>query len=614
MDIIKTSKDKLIIIAEQDSKSAIKLTTLIKKLGFNNVKMAEDGNKIYEILRSFHKSPELLGLIILDNNLPHCDTQKMCQTLSNLDEKLLIPVIVLLDTDNSSAEMDLYQSIDTNLAYPFKKNRPNFELALLIKLLMMLKHERALRSEQQEQLINEVADRKIIDAKLKFFVAHDELTGLLNRAKFDQHLKIILNRDLNLPQQGHLLYIDIDRFGLLTELEGYENGDRLIIEIVALIRQTVLNDCLFARMGSDEFCIYFENTSAEQAKEVATQLKNIIDNFRFICDESSYNITVSIGIAPLQSSKSITHPGDIIARAHHACIQAKQEGRNTIKEYDDKDVLIRERHRDLHWVPKIKDALLEKRFFLVFQPIVDFSNGQILMYEVLLRMKGHADEIIHPSEFIPVAERMSLIHSIDQWVIEEAIDFLAKLPPAMAHVCLSINLSGLAFQNDKLFSTIKQKLEMSWVNPNRLTFEITETAAVENFEKTKSMILKIRSLGCYFTLDDFGTGFCTFNYLKRFPVDSIKIDGQFIHNIAYDETDRILVNSMCEIAKKLGKKTIAEYVENPQLVNILKDIGVNFGQGYFFGRPDVALLNSDSVSANKFVIVPSSTKRMHLKP
>ena len=209
-------------------------------------------------------------------------------------------------------------------------------------------------------------------------------------------------------------------------------------------------------------------------------------------------------------------------------------------------------------------------------------------------MRSEYGEVITPVEFIPAAERMGLIHGIDLWVVESAIDYLAALPIESAHISLAINLSSVAFQDLSLLPTIKQKLEMTGVRAERLTFEITETAAVENYKQTRSMINHIRALGCRFALDDFGAGFCSFNYLKTFPVDYVKIDGQFISNLVDDETDQMLVRSMHQIANKMGKKTIAEFVESPEAIVLLRKIGVNFGQGYIFGKPNERLLEQNT--------------------
>lgn len=204
---------------------------------------------------------------------------------------------------------------------------------------------------------------------------------------------------------------------------------------------------------------------------------------------------------------------------------------------------------------------------------------------------------------------MGLIHGIDLWVVEEAIEFLAKLPSERNYITLAINLSSVAFQDECLLPAIKERLELTWVDAKRITFEITETAAVENFEQTRDMILKIRALGCKFALDDFGAGFCSFNYLKTFPVDYVKIDGQFIRNLMNDETDQVLVRSMAEIANKLGKKTIAEFVETPELIAMLQEIGIDYGQGYVFGKPEQALLSDNPLFIRKLINGETSQSR-----
>jgi len=279
---------------------------------------------------------------------------------------------------------------------------------------------------------------------------------------------------------------------------------------------------------------------------------------------------------------------------------AKDKGRNLVWEYNENDSSVQERHRDIYLVPLIRKALIDNDFFLEFQPVIDLNNGNISHYEVLIRMKGSDGDTIPPGDFIPVAERMGLIHSIDLWVIEEAIDFIANLPANKSHISLAINLSSMAFQDDSLLPALKEKLELTWVDAKRITFEITETAAVENFEQTREMIMSLRTLGGKFALEDFGAGFCSFNYLKTFPVDYVKIDGQFIRNLINDETDQVLVKSMTEIASKLGKKTIAEFVETPEIIAKLKEMGIDYGQGYVFGKPEANLLAYDSISLNDF--------------
>ncbi|WP_305907750.1 EAL domain-containing protein [Methylomarinum sp. Ch1-1] len=592
-------QDKIIIVAEHEEDSAQKLIAVLTENGFQNIRIAEDGSKVYEILRPFYNRPEQIGLVIINDQLPQCQVREMCLSLSCATDGSIIPFIVLSKEivdphyfcapDNSEAHN---QCLTQAMQYPLNYH----ELLLLVGFQLNMKHERFLRHKQEERLINELAERKVVDSKLKYLVVHDELTGLYNRNNFERQLRLILNRGKDLTPNGALLFIDVDRFSMINELEGFEVGDRLLVELVVLIRKFVSAKNLFARIGSDEFCLFLENKNEGQVLTYAEKIKKAVEEFRFFTGEVCYSISISIGISTLNAASHIYHPSELVLRARQACNNAKENGRNMLWLFNENDVAVKERRRDIYWVPLIKKALLEKELFLVYQPVVALSSGEISHYEALIRMKGEDDVVISPNQFIPAAERMGLIHSIDLWVVETAIDFLAGLPADMSHVSLAINLSSTAFQETKLLQTIRDKLELTWVDAKRLTFEITETAAFQNYEKARDMIIKIRALGCKFALDDFGAGFCSFNYLKSFPVDYVKIDGQFIQNLNNDETDQVLVKSMAEIAARLGKKTIAEFVETPTTIKKLKEYGIDFGQGYIFGKPEINLLQSNSMS------------------
>ena len=588
-------KEKIIIVAEHDEVSVQKIVAALEAKGFFNIRPVSNGEKIYEVLRPYHDRPDQIGLIVLNENLPQCRVHEMCQNLACATDGSEIPFIIIGAIDDGKLPGPALRGEGME-AYclTYKINSPvnPQEFLLAVNFLLSLKQERFLRHKQEEQLINELAAKSIIDAKLKFLVAHDELTGLFNRSSFERQLRLIVNRSNKLQKDGALLFIDVDRFNLINELEGFEVGDRLLVEMAVLIRKLVPAESLFARIGADEFCLFLENKSKNQARIFAETIKNTVDNFRFFTGEVCYSASVSIGIATFNNSMSVAHPGEMILHARQACHFAKVNGRDKVWVYNNEDVAVKERRRDIYWVPLIRKALRENDLFLVFQPVVQLNNGTISHYEVLLRMLGDNHETITPDKFIPAAERMGLIHAIDLWVVENAIDFLAALPSYMSYVSLAINLSSTAFQYPDLLQTIRDKLELTWVDAGRLTFEITETAAVDNFEKARSMINKIQALGCKFALDDFGAGFCSFNYLKTFPVDYVKIDGQFIRNLLNDETDQILVKSMVDIAAKLGKKTIAEFIESPNTALKLKEIGVNFGQGYAFGRPERHLLEN----------------------
>jgi len=593
MAMNKNLKEKIIIIAENDEHLANEIRAQLKKHGFVDIRIANDGSKVYEILRPFYNDIEQVGLVVVNEELPQCQVMEMCLTFNS--DSSVIPFIILNSTEAYSSEVESSNLKSKGLLHYISLPINYSEFLSIIHFQLIIKHEYFLRHKQEERLINELAERKVIDAKMKYLVVHDELTSLLNRQIFERELRLILNRSNILHQNGALLFIDVDRFCLVNELEGFEVGDRLLVAVVSIIRKLVGKNDLFARIGSDEFCLFVKNKTANEVTKFAEKIRQAVYDYRFCTGDICYSVSISVGISRLSTATVVYHPNELILRARQACNMAKVNGRNLVWEYNEQDLLVRERRNDIYWVPLIKKALSENGLFLVFQPIVNLDNGEVSHYEVLIRMLGEDNEVVSPVEFIPVAERMGLIHSIDLWVVENAIDFLAKLPADKSSTSLSINLSSVAFQDHSLLPTIKEKLELTWVDARRITFEITETAAVDNFEKTRDMITKIRALGCKFALDDFGAGFCSFNYLKTFPVDYVKIDAQFIRNIVHDETDQILVKSMTELAVKLGKKTIAEFVDTPEAIDRLRAIGVNFGQGYIFGKPEIHLLPNEHI-------------------
>ncbi|MGZ4958747.1 MAG: putative bifunctional diguanylate cyclase/phosphodiesterase [Methylomonas sp.] len=589
-------KEKVIIVAEPDELSCHRIVSILEGQGYLDIRYVYSGEKIFEILRFFYERPERIGLIVLNEKLLDKQLAEACQSLSTIADTSAIPFLIFSGHPSETFTKDSASALtDSWLVHKLNTPVVAHELLLAVTLLLKLKHERFLRLKQEERLVDQLAIKNSNDANLKYLIAHDELTGLFNRNNFERQLKLALNLCSKLRKEGALLFIDVDRFCLINELEGFDVGDRLLVELTVLMRKHAPRKSLFARVGGDEFCLFVENMSRVQAQQCAETIKMAVENYRFYSEEVCHSATVSIGITTTDSGISVNHPGEMIMRARQACNFAKLGGRDKIGIYDNENVNIKERRRDIYWVPIIRKALRQNDLFLVFQPVVQLDNGNISHYEVLLRMRGDDGKTISPHIFVPVAERMGLIHAIDLWVVENAIDFLAGLPGHKSYVSIAINLSGTMFQYPDLLEVIREKLKLSWVDPSRLTFEITETSAVDNFDRTREMIDKIRAIGCKFALDDFGAGFCSFNYLKLFPVDYVKIDGQFVRNLINNETDQILVKSMVDTAEKLGKKTIAEFVESPDTLLKLRELGVNLGQGYAFGKPERDLLEGSSV-------------------
>jgi len=520
-------------------------------------------------------------LLVLLDDVQDTTVVETCRMLA--DE---VGIVIMTTAEQSDAKLanDCYRA--GALDYLPSSIAPE-QFITRVALVLNLLRERRLRNEKERAWETELAERRIMEARLKHLVDHDDLTGLANRRRLEQALELAIIRARNFQRTNALLYLDLDKFKAINDSEGHDIGDHMLIEVANKIRAHVDDNNLVARIGSDEFAILLEQTSEDDALRYATELQRELSSSFFKCGSSDYQPCVSIGLVVHEPHEDIT-VSQLLARAEHACHAAKSQGRNTVYKFTENDEGLRQLQNDAHWVPIIRKALAEDQFFLMFQPIMNIKARDITHYEALIRMRK-GDQLCSPTEFIPVAERMGLIHQIDLWVVERAMDFLSALPPENSDISISINLSSHAFQLRSLLPLIKKKLELSWISPGRLTFEITETAAVMNFTETREMVARLRALGCKFALDDFGSGFSSFSYIKNYPVDFLKIDGSFIINLLTDETDQLLVKSMIDIAHNLGKRVIAECVQNQEVLDKLVELGVDYVQGYHVGNPQTTL-------------------------
>jgi diguanylate cyclase (GGDEF)-like protein/PAS domain S-box-containing protein len=590
-------KDKIIIVAEHNEASSRLIDATLKNNGFSNIRHANSGESIYEILRSFYNQPEKIGLIVINEHLPHCQPVNMQQSLCSATEDAAIPFISLCDdgadglicNDNRDQPISDFD-LSHRLTSPIKPQ----ELLMAVNFLLKLQQERLYHHAKQEQLLLELSAKNVRDAKLKYLVTHDELTGLLNHSNFERRLKLALNRSHQLHKNAALLFIEVDRFCLINEMKGFDVGDRLLVELTVLMRKLAPSNSLFARVGSNEFCLFLEDMSKTQAQIFAETLKNQVENHWFCFAEIKHTVTLSIGLSTLQDVASTEHPGKIVLFARQACVFGKRCGEDKIGVYNDQSAAIAERQNDIFWAPIIQEALRDDQLFLVFQPVVELNNGTISHYEVLVRLRSEG-KIILPNVFIPVAERMRLIHAIDLWVIENSIDLLAGLPSNRAYVSVAIKLSASAFQYPDLIQVIQDKLELTWIDAGRLMFEVAESAVIENFERTLVMVNKLRGLGCKTAMKITNSGAYSSNYVKTFPVDYVKIDGQFIPHLLGEENDQMLLKSLVDMVDKSGKKTIFVYVESPSSVLKLREIGVTLAQGYALGKPECDLLEGSSI-------------------
>jgi diguanylate cyclase (GGDEF)-like protein len=425
------------------------------------------------------------------------------------------------------------------------------------------------------------------DERLRKLAEYDSLTGLFNRSYFSQLLEAEIRSVTSSGASSALLFIDLDRFKYVNDMLGHAAGDRLLIQVAALMAARLPENHVVCRFGGDEFTVIARRVSLRGAIEIAQSINEIMRDFHFIDQEQSVNVSCSIGIAAVTANCASAE--EILSQADMACYDAKSRGRNRYHVYEPDQQEIRGMLTDIGWSELIKQALKEDGFRLVYQPIVSLAGEKKEYYEVLLRMLDKDGSIVSPAVFLPVADRFGLLADIDRWMITRAIKALAKFRSEGRDLTFSINLSGQAFEDPAIAQLIRDSLQLYRLPPSTVIFEITEQIAVRYIEKARHLIQGLIDLGCRFALDDFGVGFSSFNYLKRLPVSLIKIDGCFVENMATEPIDRAMVKSIAQIAHALGKQVVAEFVQNDVTLDLLKDYGVDYVQGCHIGMPSETL-------------------------
>lgn len=433
----------------------------------------------------------------------------------------------------------------------------------------------------------DITEQKAFERELTYQAQHDTLTGLYNRNYFQQELDRLVTRVARSGADCALFYLDLDQFKYVNDTVGHAAGDRLLLQCTNLLKQNIREGDLLARFGGDEFTILLYNVDADYNEHVAENIRNLFESFRFLDSGKAFNVTCSIGIADINSNT--VSSDEVMAQADLACNIAKSQGRNCVHRYNPEDKEKDGMAEDIGWATRVRDAVDNDRFELVYQPIVSIADGCIHDYEVLLRLPMGNGEHIMPGGFMPAAERFGLMHYVDRWTVTHALQYLAELHSNDQYTRFAINLSSHAFGDRELLPLINGILRDTGIEPSALTFEITETAAIANMQAAIEFIYSLKDMGCQFALDDFGSGFCSFTYLKHLPVDKLKIDGSFIQGLPYTIIDQAMVKSMNQIAHALGKQTIAEYVEDEATLNLLQEYGVDFAQGHYLGRPSATI-------------------------
>jgi diguanylate cyclase (GGDEF)-like protein len=423
------------------------------------------------------------------------------------------------------------------------------------------------------------------DQRMDYFARHDVLTGLWNRMEFDTRLEYLFQDAKDNQRQHILMYMDLDQFKLLNDTVGHTAGDALLVQIAEVMSRFVgAADDVVARLGGDEFGVLLTNCSPDRALIVADEIREAIQQYRFDWRSQIFTIGISIGISFIGAqSKSA---GELLAEADSACFTAKAKGRNQVHVYKSDDQGTIEKKHEMRWVLAIPEALRSDSFRLYYQPIQTIGNGVRRHGEILLRMLDQNDQLIFPDAFIPAAERYDLMPAVDRWVVINTLRWIkTNLDQLHQEQEFSINLSGKSFLDAKFLQFLLGALDEAEIDPKHICFELTESAAAGEMSDAVRFISTLRDKGYRFSLDDFGSGMCSLKYLRKLPVDYLKIDGCFVKEIVNDAISRSIVASVNAIAHAMGMQTIAEYVENSEILAVLTDLGVDYAQGYEIAKP-----------------------------
>jgi diguanylate cyclase (GGDEF)-like protein/PAS domain S-box-containing protein len=435
-------------------------------------------------------------------------------------------------------------------------------------------------------VFHDVSESRELNRKLSYHASHDILTGLVNRREFEQRLERALRSAKARETAYALCHIDVDQFKIINDTCGHSAGDALLGQVGALLKTKIRWRDTLSRLGGDEFGVLLESCSLEEALRMAEQLKETIRSYKFVWEERTFRLGCSVGVVPITGDSEDV--AALLSAADSACAAAKEAGRNRVFSFQENDMDLMRRRKEMQWAARINNALEESRFELYRMTIAPLQKADPgAHYELLLRMKDEAGKIVSPDNFINAAERYGITPQIDRWVVENALRWLVSEADERERLAMcSINLSGQSLGDADFLPFVQKLLTNSGIDGTKICFEITETAAIASFSQANRFIEALKKEnGCKFALDDFGTGLSSFGYLKHFPVDFLKIDGSFVKEILHDPIDREMVRSINEIGHLTGKLTIAEFAENAEIINMLRSLGVDYAQGYGIATP-----------------------------
>lgn len=415
--------------------------------------------------------------------------------------------------------------------------------------------------------------------RLMWQASHDSLTGLGNRYEAELQLENLIGDARKRMANHALLYLDVDQFNIINNTSGQTAGDEFLRQLAANMSEIVSDGTTLNRVGSDQFIVLLKNQNIEDVKTIAKALLDNIACTRFEWSDMIYDVTASIGIVPVTSLSGSAE--SILSDAYLACDISKENGGGRLQVSLESSDATKERREGMDWTSRLRRALKEEKLVLFKQGVRSLSDG-ITHSEILVRYEADNGEIISAAQFIPAAERYNLITDIDHYVVRKALQYMRSDNSNQSY---SINLSGMSLGSRELLDTVISELEPGDINPERVCFEITETAAIRNYTAAVQFMNVLHGLGCHFFLDDFGTGLSSFGYLRTLPLDMIKIDAHFIHDLQHDEANQSIIEAINTIAHGFGMKTIAEGVESQWQLDLLSAIGIDYVQGYLIERP-----------------------------
>jgi two-component system CheB/CheR fusion protein len=445
-----------------------------------------------------------------------------------------------------------------------------------------------------------VAEARALANQMDYLATHDSLTDLFNRREFELRLQHLLD-ETGVESSEHLLcYLDLDQFKVVNDTCGHVAGDELLRQLSEILSGKIRKHDTLARLGGDEFGLILAHCQIHSGMKIIEEMRHTVNDFRFVWEEKIFSVGVSVGITVINSLTEKV--GAALSEADAACYIAKDSGRNRVHVYEKDNADIAHPIGEMRWVSIINSALDDNTFSLHYQAIVPIEAtrraepGFSSHFEVLLRLQDEYGNYYPPGAFIPAAERYSLMGKIDTWVVFNTFKWLAEHPVQLGKIehC-AINLSASSLNDKAFLNNLCDQLGERKIPGKKICFEITETAAVSNLKQAVHFIKTLKQYGCKFALDDFGSGMSSFAYLKNLPVDFLKIDGHFVRDIVGDNIDAAMVEAVNKVGQVMGIKTIAEFVENDEILRKLQSIGVDYAQGYAIAKPvPIAGLVDDS--------------------